>query len=51
MSSANKNDRCLLKDSNCDGEDNCILFQIYERLDILELVKGHEKTLNALAKK
>lgn len=43
---------CGLRNSGfCSGEEKCVLFQIYQRLEILELIKGHEKTLNALAKK
>ena len=46
-----KPDMCeLMKYSPCPGEDNCILYQIYEKLDIIEIIKGHEKTLSELAK-
>jgi len=35
----------------CDGEDNCVLYQIYDKLDTILIAKEHSKTMEGLAKK
>ena len=43
--------KLMNKTEECVGEKNCILYQIYDKLDTIFIAKEHSKTMEGLAKK
>ena len=44
-------DKDIAGNPECPGEDNCILYQIYDKLETMFMAKEHSKTMEGLARK